>query len=162
MPASARPVSLSAVSLNSTNATASIVMITMEKKKTRSHARKLIDRPTLHEGYFAVIDRPPLRERPATPLPWERSPPRAGVHGAIAQLEERLDRTQEVAGSSPASSISRILPFAGVSLWAVRFDLIRIGSLALFWPKLWPKSGSIRRDRDALGPRVGGDDHTAV
>jgi hypothetical protein len=24
--------------------------------------------------------------------------------GAIAQLEERLDRTQEVAGSSPASS----------------------------------------------------------
>src|SRR5207249_2734680 len=30
------------------------------------------------------------------------SPP----HGAIAQLGERLDRTQEVAGSSPASSIS--------------------------------------------------------
>src|ERR1044071_3994077 len=27
--------------------------------------------------------------------------------GAIAQLGERLDRTQEVAGSSPASSISR-------------------------------------------------------
>jgi hypothetical protein len=26
--------------------------------------------------------------------------------GAIAQLEERLDRTQEVAGSSPASSIT--------------------------------------------------------
>jgi hypothetical protein len=27
--------------------------------------------------------------------------------GAIAQLGERLDRTQEVAGSSPASSIAR-------------------------------------------------------
>jgi hypothetical protein len=32
----------------------------------------------------------------------------SGVHhGAIAQLGERLDRTQEVAGSSPASSIPR-------------------------------------------------------
>jgi hypothetical protein len=27
------------------------------------------------------------------------------AHGAIAQLGERLDRTQEAAGSSPASSI---------------------------------------------------------
>jgi hypothetical protein len=32
------------------------------------------------------------------PLPWSS-------HGAIAQLGERLDRTQEVAGSSPASSM---------------------------------------------------------
>jgi hypothetical protein len=29
-----------------------------------------------------------------------------GARGAIAQLGERLDRTQEVAGSSPASSIN--------------------------------------------------------
>jgi hypothetical protein len=36
-------------------------------------------------------------------LPCAWSPLR--VHGAIAQLGERLDRTQEVAGSSPASSI---------------------------------------------------------
>src|SRR5207248_2822402 len=44
------------------------------------------------------------------------SPP----HGAIAQLGERLDRTQEVAGSSPASSISLELPcqlrFAGTAI----------------------------------------------
>jgi hypothetical protein len=31
--------------------------------------------------------------------------PDAASRGAIAQLGERLDRTQEVAGSSPASSI---------------------------------------------------------
>ena len=30
-------------------------------------------------------------------------------HGAIAQLGERLDRTQEVAGSSPASSMKDLL-----------------------------------------------------
>ncbi len=33
--------------------------------------------------------------------------PQTSRLGAIAQLEERLDRTQEVAGSSPASSICR-------------------------------------------------------
>jgi hypothetical protein len=37
-------------------------------------------------------------------------PALVATHGAIAQLGERLDRTQEVAGSSPASSTSRI-PF---------------------------------------------------
>jgi hypothetical protein len=31
--------------------------------------------------------------------------PTVGVPGAIAQLGERLDRTQEVGGSSPPSSI---------------------------------------------------------
>ncbi len=35
------------------------------------------------------------------------------AHGAIAQLGERLDRTQEVGGSSPPSSIPR---FSGVIL----------------------------------------------
>ena len=35
----------------------------------------------------------------------ESAGPARGPLGAIAQLEERLDRTQEVAGSSPASSI---------------------------------------------------------
>src|SRR4051794_27386725 len=34
--------------------------------------------------------------------------------GAIAQLGERLDRTQEVGGSSPPSSIERTLAPAGV------------------------------------------------
>ena len=37
------------------------------------------------------------------------TPPTLPISGAIAQLEERLDRTQEVAGSSPASSISNSL-----------------------------------------------------
>ncbi len=44
----------------------------------------------------------PRRARAATRVHRYHPP-----HGAIAQLEERLDRTQEVAGSSPASSISR-------------------------------------------------------
>ena len=33
------------------------------------------------------------------------------ARGAIAQLEERLDRTQEVGGSSPPSSIAKRLQF---------------------------------------------------
>jgi hypothetical protein len=43
--------------------------------------------------------------------------------GAIAQLGERLDRTQEVGGSSPPSSINQInqikksLAFAGLFCW---------------------------------------------
>ena len=36
-------------------------------------------------------------------------PPATAGRGAIAQLGERLDRTQEVAGSSPASSIPKEL-----------------------------------------------------
>ncbi len=45
----------------------------------------------------------------------ETGEPRPGLHfvspGAIAQLGERLDRTQEVAGSSPASSIAQTSGF---------------------------------------------------
>src|SRR2546425_1178401 len=37
----------------------------------------------------------------------KRTARHARTRGAIAQLGERLDRTQEVAGSSPASSISQ-------------------------------------------------------
>src|SRR3954454_5430305 len=50
-------------------------------------------RPGAAGGYNAALDgRPPI---PAEP------------HGAITQLGERLDRTQEVGGSSPPSSTSR-------------------------------------------------------
>src|SRR5436190_8077820 len=78
MSASALPVSLSEISRNSTIATASIDRITIRTKNNRSRARKLIADGCLHYG-------PDL--------------------GAIAQLGERLDRTQEVGGSSPPSSI---------------------------------------------------------
>ena len=40
----------------------------------------------------------------------------SGVKGAIAQLGERLDRTQEVAGSSPASSIRWKPCYGGASV----------------------------------------------
>src|SRR3954453_14066626 len=76
------PVSLSEISRNSTSATDSIGTMTMSTKNSRRRARKLIE---LHYG---------------------------PVLGAIAQLGERLDRTQEVGGSSPPSSIG---PFLSVS-----------------------------------------------
>src|SRR5262249_49594217 len=54
-------------------------------------------------------------ESPGTILP-------ASPHGAIAQLEERLDRTQEVAGSSPASSTrtSKFEPSSGFDIRPAR------------------------------------------
>ena len=44
--------------------------------------------------------------------------------GAIAQLGERLDRTQEVAGSSPASSMTKRPPFPGLLLVMRRLGFI--------------------------------------
>jgi hypothetical protein len=44
------------------------------------------------------------------------------AHGAIAQLGERLDRTQEVAGSSPASSIDGTPHYCWVSVFKERGD----------------------------------------
>src|SRR3954464_8784812 len=81
MSASALPVSLSEISRKSTIATASIGRITIRTKNRRSRARKLMQTGCLHYE-------PDL--------------------GAIAQLGERLDRTQEVGGSSPPSSIPEI------------------------------------------------------
>jgi hypothetical protein len=40
-------------------------------------------------------------------------------HGAIAQLEERLDRTQEVVGSSPTSSMTKALQTRPFRVWLV-------------------------------------------
>src|SRR4051794_22920560 len=78
MSASALPVSLSEISRKRMSATDSIGTMTMTTKKSRRRARKLIDLACLH--YVPTC-------------------------GAIAQLGERLDRTQEVGGSSPPSSI---------------------------------------------------------
>src|SRR3954466_11393534 len=78
------PVSLSEISRNSTSATDSIGTMTMSTKNRRRRARKLIE---LHYG---------------------------PVLGAIAQLGERLDRTQEVGGSSPPSSIPEMFCAGGV------------------------------------------------
>src|SRR5918992_5403372 len=47
-----------------------------------------------------------MRGRPRAGVSFH-APATMGEPGAIAQLGERLDRTQEVAGSSPASSIRR-------------------------------------------------------
>jgi hypothetical protein len=56
--------------------------------------------------------------------------------GAIAQLGERLDRTQEVAGSSPASSTTRSLALAGLSFWLI-WPSVVLGATSL---RLWTTS----------------------
>src|SRR5829696_9179224 len=62
-------------------------------KKTRRRPRKLISPCNCNpRGVRCEPLRKACPALPSMPL------------GAIAQLEERLDRTQEVAGSSPASS----------------------------------------------------------
>src|SRR6266496_2061007 len=72
--------------------------------------------------------------------------------GAIAQLGERLDRTQEVGGSSPPSSISERPCTAGsFSLRRLRCDAAR---LARVWA-LVPKRGVKAEDgRPQRGPEL--------
>src|SRR4051794_1673339 len=93
------PVSLSEVVLKSTTATAAMGTITMIVKKMKSRPRNDIGPPM-------------YRQDGSLPLQGKRDwHAHAGYHrtrGAIAQLEERLDRTQEVVGSSPTSSIRSI------------------------------------------------------
>src|SRR4051812_40371685 len=89
------PVSLSEVILNSTTATAAMGTITMIVKKMKRRPRNDIGPPM-------------YRQQRSVPLQQNQgASPHEGYHrgrGAIAQLEERLDRTQEVGGSSPPSS----------------------------------------------------------
>src|SRR4051812_21051174 len=94
--------------------TAIIGTITMSTKNNRSRVRKLDRRSR----------RSPMRPRSdiSRAAAYWRTPPRPqGGHraqvatigdppGAIAQLGERLDRTQEVGGSSPPSSIEGEAP----------------------------------------------------
>src|SRR4051794_20415899 len=92
------PVSLSEVILNSTTATAAMGTITMIVKKMKRRPRNDIGPPM----YRQLRSVPLQRNQGASP--------HEGYHrgrGAIAQLEERLDRTQEVGGSSPPSSTAR-------------------------------------------------------
>src|SRR5881275_1559442 len=102
MAASVLPVSLSAVMLKRTSATAIIGTITMIMKNSNRRLRKLI--------FYAL--RVPLKLLCPRGMPFRRRSFVRAVHetmhgrratirglrrGAIAQLGERLDRTQEVA-----------------------------------------------------------------
>src|SRR4051812_19411376 len=117
--------------LKRTSATATIGTITMIMKNSSNRLRKLTGPSSLfhHSGVALAwtglgVGHPSraalewafhrIRSRPwrscqrfdlPLPSPARSRPLTAFAHGAIAQLEERLDRTQEVAGSSPASSI---------------------------------------------------------
>src|SRR6266576_1648469 len=55
-----------------------------------------------------------------------------GPRGAIAQLGERLDRTQEVAGSSPASSIVQRPATAGPFVSTMGTETVEIGPWSSF------------------------------
>src|SRR5690349_12551606 len=113
--------------------------ITITTKKLLSSVRKL-----MHRTWFAEpigrsrrplqawvrdcdLARPGADRQPGLRcLPTERFRP---PHGAIAQLGERLDRTQEVAGSSPASST------LGKSLQTRSFSPASAGSTNLVGPE---------------------------
>jgi hypothetical protein len=61
--------------------------------------------------------------------------------GAIAQLGERLDRTQEVAGSSPASSIPAEIPSVSGFLGSGGFVGTAVrGSFAERYPQYHPQN----------------------
>src|SRR4051812_13696631 len=75
-------------------------------KNTLSRPRKLIDSPSLRQANCLFHNAADLAEGSMPPLPWRSAAsPEVDARGAIAQLGERLDRTQEVVGSSPTSSI---------------------------------------------------------
>src|SRR5215210_2669385 len=91
---------------------ASTAITTIGKATIRSTNR--VSRPRKLTGILSLNRSPPTlrlsrfhaRRHALRGYPCPRAPETPGLTlGAIAQLEERLDRTQEVAGSSPASSI---------------------------------------------------------
>src|SRR5258706_15949478 len=97
MRASVFPLSLSAISRKRTNATDTIGTTTMRTKKSVSRLRNVIGRPEGSRAKGGPVHAPDHRGRTSLAT-------LMGPHGAIAQLGERLDRTQEVGGSSPPSS----------------------------------------------------------
>src|SRR5215216_6144301 len=109
-----------------TSATASTGRITSRMKKKVRRLRKLTWIPRGEQPTRA----PAAAGDPAT-IGW---PSRADLllrtahRGAIAQLGERLDRTQEAAGSSPASSIAGIPHGYWVCALRERGDSRRISS----------------------------------
>ena len=107
--ASALPCWLSLISLKTRNPTATIGTTTIRTKKLVRRVRKLSRCPTRADAYRPICRSPHALRPLATDNPRHQKPRRPMPRGAIAQLGERLDRTQEVAGSSPASSIARIL-----------------------------------------------------
>src|SRR5215212_8085148 len=117
MPASALPVSLRAVSVNRTTASAIIGTITSKTKNSRNLARKSTRRqPTSARP----IGRP--FRAPYPPLPWSG-------HGAIAQLRKRLE-TQQREGQSPGSALRKQREQHSAEI-AVRCHTQSIGDVAL-------------------------------
>ena len=101
--ASILPVSIRSVSANSTTPSAIRGTITMSAKNSLRRRREA-DMPVTDVSPSPQASFCPLRTRLFGALQRRYH---ESAYGAIAQLEERLDRTQEAAGSSPASSIQR-------------------------------------------------------
>src|SRR3954453_3702181 len=142
------------------NVTAIIGTMTMSRKNSRNRVRKLDRRSR----------RSPMKPRSdmfrAGAYPRARSGPQ-GVHraamatiadppGAIAQLGERLDRTQEVGGSSPPSSTPRkapVLPGLSSLLGTLFFAWVdrgsnSVGDVAVGWERV--ESGPLGAERTVL------------
>src|SRR5437764_4369627 len=132
---------------------ASIGITTIRMKKPVSRVRKLIRIPPL----LSLSAKSPKTESqgpgpinsPKLELPHtaRHQPP----HGAIAQLGERLDRTQEVGGSSPPSSINEAPATAGVFASVEADTAGGLGKRSHFHPVSCPgsRSSRIRRSRRA-------------
>src|SRR4051794_12454956 len=131
------------------NVTAIIGTMTMSTKKSRNRVRKLDRRSR----------RSPMRPRSdifrAAAYPRAPAGPQGGHRarlatigdppGAIAQLGERLDRTQEVGGSSPPSSTSGEAPlWRGFFVGAVAESTAALAERAL--RRRWPSRGPEGRD----------------
>src|SRR5947209_6419277 len=87
---------------NTRNPIATIGTTTITTKKLVRRVRKLMTIPASEQRIDQIGPRP-KQFSGLNSLPSHGPPP----HGAIAQLGERLDRTQEVGGSSPPSSTLR-------------------------------------------------------
>ena len=133
------------ISRNRTTAIAIIGTTTMNTKKSRSRLRKLGFRScVLIVGVAAAAGRPLHRGSYNRSFTMRESIP--SRLGAIAQLGERLDRTQEVGGSSPPSSTRKTRAMAQV------FALRELSSESTA-RKRWPGLQLARLPRRALHSR---------
>src|SRR3954469_9429923 len=119
MRASPLPCSLSLSSRNSTIAIDAIGTMTMATKNSVRRLRKLM----CPAGGYPRLGRPQTA--------WTHFGGYTAITcGAIAQLGERLDRTQEVGGSSPPSSTPRTPAPAGVLAFGRHYAAAAAASLS--------------------------------
>src|SRR5215204_5834925 len=136
---------LSSVLTTSANSTTAIVSIGTTTTKTKNSRRRL--------RKLGVSSERRLMGRRTTSCQLQSQLPRRGTKtlpdathlGAIAQLGERLDRTQEVGGSSPPSSIRGTPAAAGFPCFGRRSTARSFGYTAAETVPKVPKLPSLAR-----------------